>query len=133
MSYVATVQFGLEMRSKSDGSGYTVYPSRGAHVHLQVGNVSVAFDDRNIFHADGDYSGIVVQVGPLTDDPVRLNGESVTVGDSPAEKLLRALAADLGYRISRDESFAGGVCDDCGCHSPELENGYCPTCAACNE
>jgi len=119
MSYVATVQLGLDLRSKTDGSGYEVCVGRDPKVHLKVGNVSVAFDDRNQFKADDEYSGCIVQVGPLTDDPVRLNGESVRDGDSPAVKLLFALADDLGYSIDCPKCKHCGartksvVCRDC--------------------
>jgi hypothetical protein len=136
MSYVATVQLGLDLRTKKDGSGYDVCVGRDPKVHLQVGNVSVAFDDRNIFRAEEGYSGCIVQVGAMTDDPVRLAGKSVLAGCSPAEKLLYALADDLGYSLSPNGQGLRGVCDDCGedyDRDPDTDIGYCGYCAGRNE
>ena len=94
----------LEMRIKKDGSGFefrTAYKDH--HGHLQIGNVSVAFDDRNDWcnRESCSRDTICVELFELADDPVQLNGTSVTDISDPADKLLFALAADRGYRLEK--------------------------------
>lgn len=64
---------------------------------LKIGNVSVAFDGRP------DRRGGVFCLGyhEYYNDPVRINDTSVHDVSDPAEKLLLALAADLGYDVVR--------------------------------
>ena len=103
MSFVLTMQPNLVMDTRSDGKGFDLRATfSDNHGQLQIGNVSIAFDDRNILTGGHSYSGLVVQLGPLTDDPVRLDNRSVTDGDSPEERLLYALAADLGYKVEKE-------------------------------
>jgi len=105
MTVLTIEQKAPELRVKPDGTGYDVHvPYNGTRAQLQIGNVSVAFDDRNGFRGeDGEtYGAVYVQLGENTDDPVRLNGGSVDPGRGCAEKLLYALAADLGFRVERD-------------------------------
>ena len=92
------------MNDRRDGSGFTLGPAYGGHHgHLAIGNVSIAFDDRNDYR-EKDVSGICVQLSELRDDPVRLNNISVHDIYDPADKLLFALAADRGYRLEKIES-----------------------------
>lgn len=87
--------------TRTDGMGYelrTAYD--GHHCQLQIGNVSIAFDGRNNWKAQEGYDGIVIEFGSLKDDPVRLDGVSCPPGDTVAETILLALAADLGYTVN---------------------------------
>jgi hypothetical protein len=91
-------------RPHSDGTGYDVRNAyNGHHLHLEIGNVSIAFDDRDVWlcPADGSHDRPVLQFGEYTDDPVRLDGTSCPRCKDTAETLLFALAADLGYTLSK--------------------------------
>jgi hypothetical protein len=101
----------MVMRNKMDGSGFEFVTDYSGHKgHLQVGNVSIAFDGRNNFDARNDrgeideYSETVVELSENRDDPVRYNNDSVTGSYSAAEKMLYALAKDLGYSIKKHDS-----------------------------
>jgi hypothetical protein len=92
----------------SDGTGYTVQPAYAGHsVHLDIGNVSIVFDDRNIWAAPGNevYSSVVLQFAEYRDDPVRLCNAPMAVNPGEtgcAERIMRALAIDLGFTVKRD-------------------------------
>jgi len=93
------------MTTMTDGKGFTLHTAYDGHrVQLSIGNVSVAFDGRNVFEPTGCMfaGGDVYQFGNYADDPVRLFNTPVA-GESCAEKLLMALAVDLGYSVSRNE------------------------------
>jgi len=82
------------------GLGHTVYTAYDGHnAMLSIGNVSIAFDGRNLWEGEAG-RGDMYQFGEYTDDPVRLNGVSCPVGSNVAERIMRALAADLGYSVS---------------------------------
>ena len=66
-------------------------------VCLKIGNVSVAFDTR-AFKPNKD-NAFEFEYSELTFDPVELNEKEVVEGYNSAEKLLFALAADLGYNL----------------------------------
>jgi hypothetical protein len=105
MTILTIEQKAPEVRVKPDGTGFELDAGyEGVRAHLKLGNVSVAFDARNQWRGrDGETFGAVyTELGEYTDDPVRLNGGSVDPGRDTAEKLLFALAADLGYRIERE-------------------------------
>jgi hypothetical protein len=88
-----------------DGSGYTV-DRVGEHcAWLAVGDVTVAFDGRNNWHGDPDMDlrAEIIELSEYKDDPVRLDDVSCPKCDDPAETLLFALAANLGYTVSRDD------------------------------
>ena len=91
--------------ARKDGSGYDVSaPYSGHNIQLQIGNVSLAFDDRNVWRAsrdDVDYPGIVMEFMEYADCPVRLDGDDCPKCTSAAETLLFALAADMGFTVSR--------------------------------
>ena len=91
------------VKPKPDGTGYDIRNSCSGHrVQLQIGNVSIAFNDRNEFKAIGDetYPEPVMQFAEYTDYPVRLGGIDCQRGNV-AETLMFALAADLGYYVSK--------------------------------
>jgi hypothetical protein len=91
------------LRPKSDGTGYDFYRVGEHKAVLKVGNVSLAFDGRNNWDGREDNQGEVIELMEYHDDPVRLHGESVEGSDgrdSVAERLLFALAADLGYFVT---------------------------------
>jgi hypothetical protein len=115
MTITLTMRHKMELRDKMDGTGYEFVVGYNDHKgHLQIGNVSVAFDDRNNFRCgDDEYSGAVAQVEENRDDPVRLNGQSVPKLRDPAEMLMRALAADLGFTVTK-----------AGCEGCEPENSF---------
>jgi len=92
------------MMPKSDGSGYETCRVGEHRATLQIGNVSLAFDGRNQWDGREDCRAEVIELSDYYDDPVRLNGNSVEGSEgrnNPGEKLLFALAADLGYFVSR--------------------------------
>jgi hypothetical protein len=93
------------LRPKTDGTGYD-FCREGEHsATLTIGNVSVAFDERNNWPGTEGYRGEVIELSEYNDDPVRVNGSSAADRNQPpghvdsAVLLLRALADDLGYRI----------------------------------
>jgi len=91
-----------EVNVCAGGKGFELrFPDKPVYnVYATFGNVSVAFDQRNYArHDDAEDCGVSLEFGAYDDDPVRLNDERVDDGDSPAEKLLFALAADLGYDL----------------------------------
>jgi len=97
---ILTTQPKIDFTDKLDGTGFNLCASHsGHHTQLQIGNVSVAFDDRNEFRGQDDYSGYVIQLIELQDDPVRLNNQSVLPRPDVAEMLMRAIAADLGFSV----------------------------------
>ena len=87
--------------AKSDGIGYDVRREGEHRAVLTIGNVSLAFDGHNNFVAvpDANLDREVIELFDYADDPVRLGYASYNGGDSPAESLLFALAADLGYDV----------------------------------
>jgi len=95
------------LRPKSDGTGYD-FCRVGEHCAvLTIGAVSLAFDGRNNWDWDSSVDcsgeGEVIELMEYHDDPVRLHGNGVECVDgrnSPAEQLLYALAADLGYFVT---------------------------------
>lgn len=104
MSFVLTMQPKLNLQARHDGTGFVLETAYAGHSgHLKIGNVSVAFDDRNDHRPDtaGRVDGVCVQLSELHDDPVRVNNTSVHDVSDPAEKLLLALAADLGYSVEK--------------------------------
>ena len=64
-----------------------------------------AFDGRNMFDPAEDCGGHgdIYEFGVDTDDPVRLCNISCPKHEDVAESILRALAADLGFSISKNE------------------------------
>jgi hypothetical protein len=133
MSIKAIIQICLGLRDRKDGTGYAVCIEGEPRVNVRIGNVSIAFDYRNGYDGDADYPGIVLELAEYRDDPVRLNGTSFKDCADPAERVLRALAADLGYRIERDDCERQDVCADCLDRADLDEDGYCFECAARNE
>jgi len=101
---ILTIQTAVPVLNKIDnGMGYELrMPYGGHHAHLQIGNVSIAFDARNVFDrpADESYDGFCFEFGTYWDDPVRLNNVSCN-GDDIGETVMRALAADLGFTVSK--------------------------------
>jgi hypothetical protein len=119
---------------KTDGTGYDFCRVGEHHAVLKIGNVSLAFDGRNNWDERDDCTGEVIELMEYHDDPVRLDNEAVRGGEGPAEKLLFALAADLGYCVSREGDYDWTVCADCGrVYSGDDGCGYCSDCAGKNE
>jgi len=87
------------MRMKADGSGYEVYRSGEHRSNLKIGNVSLGFDGHNNFVGGEGCDRECIELSEYTDDPVRLGRASLTGQQDVAEKLLRALAADLDYHV----------------------------------
>ncbi len=107
MSFNLTMSTNLDFRVNPGGNGFSLKAGYGGHqAQLQIGNVSLAFDDRNDFtgEEDANYSSCYVQLNEMTDDPVRVNNVSVTGYANPAERLLHALAVDLGYFVEKINS-----------------------------
>jgi len=104
-----TMRPNLKMTTKMDGTGFELATGYGDHFgQLQIGNVSIAFDDRNGFvpSAGEEYSGVCIELEEFHDDPVRLNGASVGSYDdcnSAAYKILYALSKDQGYSLVKHE------------------------------
>ena len=100
-----TVQLAAPVRRPhSDGTGYDIRNAyNGHHVQLQIGNVSIAFDDRDVWLCpdDGSYASPVLQFSENTDCPVRFDGDDCPKCDDVAETIMFALAADLGYTVSK--------------------------------
>jgi len=94
------------MTPKSDGTGYETCRVGEHRATLQIGNVSLAFDGRNNWDGTNEWecdAGEVIELMEYHDDPVRLHDDGVELSDgrdSPAEKLLYALANDLGYFVT---------------------------------
>ena len=86
-----------------DGSGYYVHREGEHRASLHVGNVSLAFDGRNNFVGQGcfNFDRERIELSEYKDCPVRLNRVDFGGNDDPAESLLRALAADLGFSVAR--------------------------------
>lgn len=105
MSVELTIQPNLVWQDNGDGTGFGLVTGyTGHHAQLQIGNVSIAFDDCNNWQKpaeDGAYSGIVIKLSELSDDPVRFNDDSPTDVNGFAAKLMYSLAADLGYRLEK--------------------------------
>jgi hypothetical protein len=97
-----TVQPNLVTVDCLDGTGYkTGLAYDGNNAVLKIGNVSIAFDGRNNWRGEDGHSGLVLQLQELTDDPVRLNNQSVRAdSNSLAETIMRAIADDLGFTVS---------------------------------
>ncbi|MHC4302537.1 MAG: hypothetical protein ACYS7Y_35200 [Planctomycetota bacterium] len=93
----------IVMRDKRDGTGFEVCAGTRNRAQLQIGNVSVAFDDHNDWVAEDGFTGLNLVMSENRDDPVRLNGTSVHDVSDPADKLLFALAADRGFRLEKIE------------------------------
>ena len=129
------------LRAKSDGTGYDFERVGNHHATLKIGNVSLAFDGRNNWDSREANQGEVIELMEYHDDPVRLNGTSVEGCEghnNGAERLLHALAADLGYFVrpvdDNDNDDDYRVCSDCGrVISGDDDCGYCADCAARNE
>ncbi len=80
-------------------SGYEIrIPNCGHHVQLQIGSVSIYFDDCNNY--EGNVNGVVMEFSESFYCPVRLNGDECPKGDV-AEIIMFAIAADLGYTLSK--------------------------------
>ena len=91
-------------RPHGDGTGYDVRNAYNGHnIGLKIGNVSIAFDGRDVWSAlEGETChDTVMQFAEYRDDPVRLDGVSRSKCHDVAETILRALAADLGYTVSK--------------------------------
>ena len=91
-------------RPHSDGTGYDIRNAYNGHnLQLQIGNVSIAFDGRDVWMCpDGEsYGSPILQFSEYRDDPVQLDGVSRSKCPDVAETILRALAADLGYTVSK--------------------------------
>lgn len=89
---------------RTDGTGFDVRTAySGHHANLVIGNVSIAFDGRNEWRGDEDSSatGVVMQFAEYHDSPVRLDNVDCPRCDDVAETILFALAADLGYTLSK--------------------------------
>lgn len=100
MSITLTMRPRITFEDFNDGTGGKLVAGyEGHHATLIIGNVSIAFDNRNEWTGKDGYSGYVIQLPVLTDDPVRLNNQSVTDGASAAERIARALASDLGMKL----------------------------------
>jgi hypothetical protein len=82
----------------SDGIGCVVSYGGEHRAVFTIGNVSVAFDEE-LGHINGCPGSI--SFTEYADDPVHINGTSVRDVSDPAEKLLYALAADLGYTLRK--------------------------------
>jgi len=91
------------LQVKRDGTGYETRRVGEHCASLTIGNVSLAFDGRNNWDGRFDVDREVIELMEYSDDPVRLNNVSCPGGDSIAEKLLFALAADLGYTVSTSD------------------------------
>lgn len=102
---ILTIQTAAPILSNDgDGSGFTVcMPYDGHNARLTIGNVSIAFDGRNGWkRPDNDsYDGFCMEFAEYRDDPVRLGGDSCPSCDDVAETIMYALAADLGYTVSK--------------------------------
>lgn len=91
---------------KPNGKGFNIRKAYGDHkVRLQIGNISVAFDDRDgyVSNEHHECQGEAFAFSDYRDDPVRRFNTPVE-GDGCAEKLFFALAAELGYSVRRNES-----------------------------
>lgn len=94
-------------RPNSDGTGYSIRNAYCGHgLQLQIGNVSIAFDGRDVWEcADGDtYGNPILQFSEYTDCPIRLGNDDCPKCADSSEALLFALAADLGYSIRKQPS-----------------------------
>lgn len=102
---ILTIQLAAPIvEPKPDGSGYEILTAYDGHnIQLQIGNVSIAFDGRNEFKAIGDeaYCDPIMEFSGYHDCPVRLDGDDCPKCDDVAETILFALAADLGYTVSK--------------------------------
>ena len=87
--------------AKPDGSGYDVRTKGEHHACLFIGNVSLAFDGRDNFvpNPDLNLDRKRIELSEYRDCPVRLNGVDFNGGHNPAESLLFALAADIGFSV----------------------------------
>ena len=97
-----------------DGKGYELYREGEHNARLTIGNVTVAFDGRNNW-SGGPACSEVIELSEYTDCPVQLGcADSPRVGRSSTEKLLYALAADLGYSVSSAEMLLYALAADLG-------------------
>ncbi len=100
-----TVQLAASVRRPhSDGTGHDIRNAYNGHtLHLQIGNVSIAFDGRDVWLCpdDGSYHAPVLQFSEDTNCPVRLDGYDCPKCDDVAETIMFALAADLGYTLTK--------------------------------
>ena len=89
--------------ARSDGSGYYIRREGEHRASLLIGNVSLAFDGRNNFVGQGtfNFDRERIELSEYGDCPVRLDGVDCPKCADAAETLLFALAADLGYTVSR--------------------------------
>lgn len=100
MTIELTMQPRITFEDCGDGTGFKAVAGYNGHnAMLRIGNVSIAFDDRNDWKAKDGYSGYIIKLEEYRDDPVRLNNQSVTDGASAAECIARALATDLGMKL----------------------------------
>ena len=101
---ILNLQPNLRFADRCDGTGWDISAHySGQQAQLQIGEISLAFDDRNQYQASGEgHYGAVIRLGELTDDPVRYRGKSVA-GESAEHKLLFALAEQLGYSLLETE------------------------------
>jgi hypothetical protein len=105
------IQPSMVLLGKEDGSGYDIRTDSDNHkAILSIGDVSVAFDGRNNFDNVSGYYGSVIELSDYENDPVRRDNKSIQAGIGCAEKLLIALAEQLGYSITRDEDTDESVC-----------------------
>ena len=80
----------MTISSPARGAGENAYDAEGGyHAVFSAGNVSIAF----LNHYDGE------ELTVYKDCPVELDGVGCPNCDDPAETLLFALAADLGYTL----------------------------------
>ena len=100
---VTIVPASLVLRPKPGGLGYDLCREGAHYATFSVGNITVNFSGRNTWSGPLDSAGEVLELHECADDPVLLDGYSVSDHADPAVLLLYALADDLGYSVSRDE------------------------------
>lgn len=87
------------MRINPNGTGYAVCREGNHRANLRIGNVSLAFDGRNNFTGHPGADREMIELSEYADDPVRIDLVSCPGNADAAEKLLRALAAELDYHV----------------------------------
>lgn len=92
----------LVARPKPGGLGYNLCREGTNYATFSVGNVTVAFSGPNNWDGRPDSADEVIELSENTHCPVKVGDVLWPACDDPAVTLLRALASDLGYSISRD-------------------------------